>query len=205
VKAELRVSESSRQRAEEEAERAHDEAADLRVQVRALQAQVDQLSEQARQAEDRLGMVEREREAERQATQRTTSYQSLQQMLGPVACVQPDARGFKVVLPDSLFDPKTGGLKPTAAAKLNPIAGVLMGQPGVEFVIEGYMDDRGPGDVLQLSQLRAQSVGDFLSGAGVSADRFKVTGYGSANPVSPNKTLKGRVANRRVELVFLKP
>jgi outer membrane protein OmpA-like peptidoglycan-associated protein len=205
VKSELRVSEAGRQRAEEEAERAHDEAADLRVQVRALQAQVDQLTEQNRQNEDRLGMIEREREAERQSNQRTQAYTSLQQMLGPVASVQTDARGFKVVLPDSLFDPKTGALRQTAAAKLNPIAGVLMGQPGVEFVIEGYMDDKGPGDVLQISQLRAQAVGDFLSGAGVSAERFKVTGYGSANPLAPNKTLKGRVANRRVELVFLKP
>jgi outer membrane protein OmpA-like peptidoglycan-associated protein len=206
LEAELRVSESGRQRAEEEAERAHDETADLRVQVRNLQAQVDTVTEQARQAEDRLGMIEKERESERQANQRVQSYQSLNQMLAPVATVQSDARGFKVVLPDSLFDPRTGSLRQTAAAKLNPIAGVLLGQPGVEFVIEGYLDDRGqPDAVLQASQLRAQAVGDFLSAAGVASDRFKVTGYGSANPVASNKTLKGRTANRRVELVFLKP
>src|SRR6185369_14277196 len=110
------------------------------------------------------------------------------------------------VLSDSLFDPKTGALRPTAASKLNPIAGVLQGQPSVEFVIEGYLDDRGqPDAILQASQQRAQAVADFLVGNGLNAQRFKVTGYGSANPVASNKTLRGRAANRRVELVFLRP
>ena len=206
LRAELRVSEAARQRAEEEAERAHNESADLRVQARNLQSQVDTLAEQARQAEDRVGMMEKDREADRAANQRSQSYQMLNQLLGPVATVQNDARGFKVVLPDSLFDPKTGALRSTAAAKLSPIAGVVYGHPDVEFVIEGYMDDRGnPDAILQSSQLRAQAVADFLASSGVASDRFKVTGYGSANPVSSNKTLKGRVSNRRVELVFLRP
>ncbi len=205
LKGQLRVSEASRERAEDEAERAHEEAADLRVQVRNYSAQVDQLTDQVRQAEDRLGMVEKEREVEKMSVQRSQSYQSLNQMLNPVASTKPDPRGFKVVLPDSLFD-TAGRLKPSAAAKLNPIAGVLMGQPAIEFVIEGYLDDRGSADgILQMSQIRAQSVADFLAAAGVDPNRFKVTGYGSANPVAPNKTLKGRVTNRRVELVFLKP
>lgn len=203
--AELRVSEASRERAEEEAERAHTEAADLRVQMRNVEAQNDQLRDQLRQVEDRLGMVEREREAERMANQRTQSFQSLNQMLAPVATVREDPRGFKVVIPDNLFN-KDGSLKPTAAAKLNPIAGVLLGQPAVEFMIEGYMDDRGQAEsILQESQLRAQAIADFLAGAGVASDRFKVTGYGSANPLASNRTLKGRAANRRVELVFIKP
>jgi outer membrane protein OmpA-like peptidoglycan-associated protein len=206
LKSELRVSEASRERAETEAERAHDEAADLRAQVRSLQSQVGQLTDEVRSAENRLGMVEKEREAERQSSQQIQAYSALNQMLGPVATVQADPRGFKVVLPDGLFDPKTGALRTTAAAKLNPIAGVLLGQPGVPFLVEGYMDDRGVADVLlQTSQVRAQAVADFFAGAGISSDRFSVTGYGSANPLAPNKTLKGRTANRRVELVFLKP
>jgi outer membrane protein OmpA-like peptidoglycan-associated protein len=202
---ELRVSEASVRRAEDEAERAHGEAADLRVENRALQEQNEQLREQLRSVEERLGMVEREREAERQASQRTESFASLNQMLAPVATVREDPRGFKVILPDNLFT-KDGSLSPGAAAKLNPIAGVLLGQPGVEFMIEGYLDDRGaPDALLQASQQRAQEIANFLANSGVSSDRFKVTGYGSANPVASNKTLKGRVANRRVELVFLKP
>lgn len=206
LQAELKVSESGRERAEDEAERAHNEAADLRVQTRNLQSQVDALTDQNRQYESRLGMIEKEREADRVATQRSQAYQNLNQMLGPVATVQSDQRGFKIVLADGLFDPKSGALRSTAAAKLNPIAGVLQGQPTVEFVIEGYMDDRGqPDAILQTSQVRAQAVADYFTGLGLSGDRFKVTGYGSASPVASNKTLKGRAANRRVELVFLRP
>lgn len=204
--AELRVSESSRSRAEEEAERAHEESADLRVQVRTLQGQVQQLTDQARAAEDRVGMMEKEAEANRASVQRSQAYQSLNQLLGPVATVVSDTRGFKVILSDALFDPKTGALRTTAASKLAPIAGVLQGQPEVQFVIEGYMDDRGqPDSLLQLSQVRAQAVADFLSSSNVNPGRYTVTGYGSANPVAPNKTLKGRTANRRVELVFIRP
>jgi outer membrane protein OmpA-like peptidoglycan-associated protein len=204
--AELRISEAGRERAEDEAERAHNEAADLRVQVRTQQSQIDTLTDQARQYEDRLGMIEKEREADRVATQRAQAYTTLNQMLGPVATVQNDQRGFKIVLPDSLFDPKTGALRQTAATKLNPIAGVLQGQPSIEFVIEGYTDDRGqPDALLQASQIRAQAVADFFTRLGINGDRFKVTGYGSASPVASNKTLKGRTANRRVELVFLRP
>lgn len=151
-------------------------------------------------------MMEKQRDAERQANERIQSYQSLNQMLDPVANVENDPRGFKVILPDSLFDAKTGTLKKAAAAKLNPIVGVLLGQPNVEFVIEGYMDDRGGADTtLQMSQLRAQAIADYLTTSGVPSNRFTVTGYGSANPVASNKSLRGRVANRRVELVFLKP
>lgn len=205
LEAQLKVSEGARVRAEEQGERANDEAADLRAQLRVMQSQIDDLSAQLRQAQDRAGSAERERDAERAAIERTRSFQSLQQMLGSVAKVQPDARGFKIVLPDAMFDARTGTLKATAATKLNPIAGVLLGHPAVPFLVEGYMDDRGqPDAILQASQNRAQAVSTFLAGAGVGQDRFSVTGYGSASPVASNKSPAGRVSNRRVELVFLK-
>lgn len=205
LEAQLKVSEGGRTRAEEGYERANDEAADLRAQVRVMQSQIDDLQEQLRLAQDRVGTAERERDAERGAMERARSFQSLQQMLGTVAKVQADGRGFKVILPDSMFDARTGALKPSAAARLNPIVGVLIGHPTVPFVVEGYMDDRGkPDAILQSSTNRAQAVSTFLVNAGVAQDRFTMSGYGSASPVASNKTLAGRTANRRVELVFLR-
>lgn len=205
LEAQLKVSEGGRIRAEEGYERANDEAADLRAQLRVMQSQIDDLTGQLRQAQDRVGTAERERDAERIAAERAKSFTSLQQMLGSVAKVQTDARGFKVVLPDSMFDPRTGALKATAAAKLNPIAGVLLGHPSVPFLVEGYMDDRGkPDAILAASTNRAQAVSTFLANAGVAQDRFSMTGYGSASPVASNKSVAGRGANRRVELVFLR-
>jgi outer membrane protein OmpA-like peptidoglycan-associated protein len=203
---ELRVSESARERAEEEAERAHDEAAEQRLLNRTLQAQNDELTTRVRDLEAKLAQTEQAREADALAAQRQIAFRNLNEMLRPLATVVPDARGFKVVLPDSLFITQKGDLKPAASSKLNPIAGVLLGQPLVEFLVEGYVDDRmTPEAANMLSDARARAVGDFLSAAGVSPNRFRATGYGTANPVASNKTLKGRVANRRVELVFLKP
>ena len=205
LEAQLKVSEGGRVRAEEGYERSNDEAADLRAQLRVMQSQIDDLTDQLRQSQDRIGTAERERDAERIAAERAKSFTTLQQMLGSVAKVQTDARGFKVVLPDSMFDPRTGALKATAAAKLNPIAGVLLGHPSVPFLVEGYMDDRGkPEALLATSTNRAQAVSTFLANAGVAQDRFSMTGYGSASPVASNKSVAGRGANRRVELVFLR-
>ena len=205
LEAQLKVSEGGRIRAEEGYERSNDEAADLRAQLRVMQSQIDDLNDQLRQSQDRIGTAERERDAERIAAERAKSFTTLQQMLGSVAKVQTDARGFKVVLPDSMFDPRTGALKATAAAKLNPIAGVLLGHPSVPFLVEGYMDDRGkPEALLATSTNRAQAVSTFLANAGVAQDRFSMTGYGSASPVASNKSVAGRGANRRVELVFLR-
>lgn len=206
LKSEIRVSEAARQRAEDEAERAHEESAELRLRNRALQSQVDQMNEQIGDLESRLGMVERERETERQSLEREQAYLSLKDKLGPLATIQNDPRGFKVILPDALFVTAKSDLKQNAAVKLNPIIGVLLGHPSIQFLIEGYTDDRGQMDaLLQLSQLRAQSIADFFATGGIAPARFKVTGYGSANPITSNKNLSGRTANRRVELVFIKP
>jgi outer membrane protein OmpA-like peptidoglycan-associated protein len=203
---ELRVTDAARVRAEEEAERAHEEVATLRVQNRSLQGQVDQLSEQLRDLQEHTTQLEQSRQAEQLAAQRDRAYTAINEMLRPLATVVPDSRGFKVILPDTMFEPSKSTLKPTASAKLNPIAAVLLAHPSVEFLVEGYTDDRGAADVnMQLSEERGRAVGDFLTSAGVAAERFKVTGYGPANPVASNKTLKGRAANRRVEIIILKP
>jgi outer membrane protein OmpA-like peptidoglycan-associated protein len=177
LKGELKVSESARTRAEDEAERAHEEAATLRVTNRSLQGQVDQLTSQVRQLEEQLSQLERARQADAAANQRAQAYQTLNEMLRPLATVQSDSRGFKVVLPDSLFAPQKGALRESAASKLNPIAAILIAHPTVEFLVESYTDDRGaPEALMQLSDERAQAIAAFLTNAGVSAERYMVTG-----------------------------
>ena len=71
-----------------------------------------------------------------------------------------------------------------------------------KFVIEGHTDAQGGRSYnLDLSQRRARAVADYLSGLGVSRDRFEVRGYGFDRP------LPGRSAasqdNRRVEAVLI--
>jgi len=66
------------------------------------------------------------------------------------------------------------------------------------FVVEGYTDARGtdPHNVI-LSEARAKSVKDFLTGLGVAPERLSAIGFGKANPRTANAF---DAENRRVEL-----
>jgi OOP family OmpA-OmpF porin len=50
-----------------------------------------------------------------------------------------------------------------------------------------------------LSEKRAQAVADYLVNAGLPADRFRTTGYGSTKPVAVNDSDEGKAQNRRIE------
>jgi outer membrane protein OmpA-like peptidoglycan-associated protein len=73
--------------------------------------------------------------------------------------------------------------------------------PEVKLEIQGHTDNRGKDEYnLKLSQRRADSVMEYLVKKGVDPSRLKAVGYGEENPISTNKTQKGRAENRRVEL-----
>ena len=68
--------------------------------------------------------------------------------------------------------------------------------------VEGYTDSVGSDDYnQQLSEHRATSVRDYLTGAGIPAASVTAKGLGKTLPVATNDTASGRQQNRRVELV----
>ena len=70
--------------------------------------------------------------------------------------------------------------------------------------IAGHTDaDGSEADNLALSQRRAQSVLEYLSAAGVSAERMRAVGYGESRPLQDNETDAGKAANRRIEFRVL--
>jgi OmpA-OmpF porin, OOP family len=74
--------------------------------------------------------------------------------------------------------------------------------PNANIEIAGHTD--GDGDAAfnqELSEKRAQAVTDYLVKAGLSADRFTATGYGSTQPVAGNDTDEGKAQNRRIDFV----
>lgn len=73
------------------------------------------------------------------------------------------------------------------------------------IMIEGHADADGDDDYnLQLSEKRALAVKALLVSAyGLSAQRFKVIGFGESVPIATNRTEEGRAKNRRVRLVNL--
>ena len=50
--------------------------------------------------------------------------------------------------------------------------------------------------------MRAGTIVRALRSKGISPDRITAIGYGESKPVADNNTPEGRVANRRVEIVF---
>jgi outer membrane protein OmpA-like peptidoglycan-associated protein len=72
--------------------------------------------------------------------------------------------------------------------------------------IVGHTDNVGnPSSNVTLSKGRANSVVTYLTGRGISADRFQlVDGKGDSSPVSDNSTSSGKAKNRRVEITLLK-
>ena len=68
--------------------------------------------------------------------------------------------------------------------------------------VEGHTDSVGGDDYnQQLSEHRAGSVRDYLTGAGIPTDSVTAQGFGKSQPVATNTTATGRQQNRRVELV----
>lgn len=95
-------------------------------------------------------------------------------------------------------------LNDTATATLDEVVALMntYTQPVVE--ISGHTDDVGnDASNLELSDLRAAAVRQYLIDAGIDADRVQSVGRGETDPISSNETNEGRAENRRVELEAL--
>jgi outer membrane protein OmpA-like peptidoglycan-associated protein len=194
-------------RVAEEARAASARAVTELAQARARAAQAQTEAERAK-ANAEVARLEAERarlESESAKRERDAARQRLQVSLSEILDTRREARGLIVNLSDVLFDFDKATLKPGAKEKLSKLAGVLLAYPGTyQMEIEGYTDSVGTAEYNQkLSEERALSVRDYLTQAGLKADRIVATrGLGESKPVTTNDTPEGRQMNRRVELVI---
>ncbi len=80
---------------------------------------------------------------------------------------------------------------------------ILRNSPSVRLRLEGHADERGSTEYnLALGSRRAESVRDFLSGFGISADRFTTTSFGEERPAVNRSDEAAWAQNRRVEFVI---
>ncbi|MDR3250834.1 MAG: OmpA family protein, partial [Tannerella sp.] len=87
------------------------------------------------------------------------------------------------------FDKAT--LKPESKEALDEIIKVLADNPNITIEMGAHTDRIGPAEYNEsLSQRRAQSVVDYLIGAGIPAERLSAKGYGKTAP----KTVTARMA-----------
>ncbi|MGH7790451.1 MAG: OmpA family protein [Candidatus Binatia bacterium] len=107
----------------------------------------------------------------------------------------------RIVLRGVQFDFNKSDIRADARPVLEQAATILKQNPGVQVSVEGHTDDIGSAAYNQaLSVRRAESVFRYLVNLGVDPERFRVEGFGKANPIATNATEAGRAQNRRVEL-----
>ena len=126
-----------------------------------------------------------------------------QQMAGTGVEVNRNPDGsVGLVMPGNItFDTNKSNIKPNFYLTLNKVAQTLAEDNKSAILVTGYTDSTGNDSInIPLSQARAQSVANYLSGQGVSSARINAQGYGSANPIASNATADGREQNRRVEI-----
>ena len=88
---------------------------------------------------------------------------------------------------------------------LVPIAHELKSFPEIEIEIRGHTDALGGYDAnMRLSQMRAETVRQYLLSLGVDGQQVRAVGFGPSSPIDDNRTAAGRARNRRIEIVRLR-
>ena len=121
--------------------------------------------------------------------------------------VTEDAHAIHIRLgAELLFDSGKSALSLQAAASLQQLAEVLLGEPGLPVTIAGHTDNVGNAQLNQtLSEQRAEAVRQWLTTTGkVPGGCIATTGFGATEPVAPNTSAQGRQKNRRVEISIQK-
>jgi outer membrane protein OmpA-like peptidoglycan-associated protein len=88
---------------------------------------------------------------------------------------------------------------------LDPIVKALKENTDIEIEVRGHTDSMGKYTKnMQLSQMRAEAVRQYIISQGIDSQRVRAAGFGPNSPVADNRTAAGRAQNRRIEIVRLK-
>jgi outer membrane protein OmpA-like peptidoglycan-associated protein len=207
AEADQRASELARKQAEEAtaqadaaraaAEKASADAARERAAADAARRAAEQQQQAALIEADRAKLGQQKAEAEKAELR-----ERLLKQLNLILETRETARGLIVNISDVLFDFNKYTLKPGAREKLAKVSGILLAYPGLKVQVEGHTDSVGSDEYnLKLSESRANSVRDYLTGQSVPGSDVTAVGLGKSDPVASNDSAAGRQRNRRVELV----
>ena len=112
--------------------------------------------------------------------------------------------GQSIQLNNIYFEVGKANLNTSVSSDLDKLIQFLKDNPLTRLEIQGHTDNKGSASLnSRLSQLRANSVVDYLTKNGISEDRLIAKGYGSSLPFADNKTTEGRAKNRRVVMKVL--
>ncbi len=105
------------------------------------------------------------------------------------------------------YDYDKSDLRPESVASLDTLVQFLNDNPSFTVEVYSFADAKGKEEYNKaLSLRRAQSVVDYITGAGIDQNRVVAKGFGESMPAAPNTTTGGkddpvgRQLNRRTEL-----
>lgn len=99
------------------------------------------------------------------------------------------------------FDTRNVTLTAESKEALDGLVATLKQYKDINMVIEGHTSKEGnPDNHMVMSQVRANSVRNYLIAKGIAAARLKAVGFGSARPAAEGSAPQQLARNRRVEL-----
>ena len=103
------------------------------------------------------------------------------------------------------FQFASADLDPKSQAILDTIVDIIQRCPGMVIEISGHTDADGSAELNQaLSEARANSVRDYITGSGVDQSRIVTRGYGETRPAFPNDSAENKRRNRRIEFAVVR-
>ncbi len=109
-----------------------------------------------------------------------------------------------IVLNNITFEVNSYNLGAQSYEELDKLVNYLLENPDYRVEVAAHTDDvGGEGFNLTLSNLRANSVLEYLQDHAITVDRLVAQGYGESVPLFPNDTDANRAKNRRVEFKIL--
>lgn len=110
----------------------------------------------------------------------------------------------KLELNDITYETNSAELNASSFEELNRVVKLLIDNPEIRIEISAHTDDVGSANYnLKLSDMRAQSVVDYLINNELPIERVIAKGYGETAPLVPNNSEQNRARNRRVELKII--
>ena len=188
----------------EKAVKAKAEAEQARM---AAQAESEKAARAKAEAEARTREAEQARMATRAESEKAAKAKAevdqLMRALSDLKAKQTE-RGIVLTIGDVLFATGKADLSSDAMRSVDKLVEFLQKNPNRNVLIEGHTDSVGSDEFnLPLSQKRADSVQEALTGKGTGQERITAKGYGKKYPVASNETASGKQQNRRVEVIIL--
>ncbi|MFN6947192.1 MAG: OmpA family protein, partial [Cytophagaceae bacterium] len=117
---------------------------------------------------------------------------------------QEEKEMLKQAINNLFFESGKDVILQTSFNSLNELVKILNSNPKSHVMIVGHTDNVGDyANNIVLSKKRAAAVKQYLVKNGISQNRINTNGVGSDQPLTTNDTEEGRMANRRVEIVFM--